>query len=280
MIGIRYILVLMIFSSTLLFSQSSRIKWKPSAKKVDTPLQLFHSTHVINFSTSETLRKGEWEFEISHRFIPRIKDGSKALFGFDGPVNMRIALGYAPTNNMVVTLGRSNIDDNYDLQIKYKVLEVYSNSFPVSIAVNAGTALNTEVQQRDTWDSKNFQVFGQIITNTMISKVLGIGIVPTYLYNSHIYCAETQYTFSVGAYTQLYLNDMWSLAIETNSTVSGWRSGHNSVSLGVDMETGGHFFKVFVTNNISLNTSQFIEGAVDSFNEGDLHIGFMITRLL
>ncbi len=48
------------------------------------------------------------------------KEGYDAFWGLDGPANIRFALGYAPTDHMVVTLGRSNVTDNLDLQLKFR----------------------------------------------------------------------------------------------------------------------------------------------------------------
>ena len=87
-------------------AQGKRVRWKRQATPVRPELQLFHSPHLVSLPTATTLQKGDFEFEISHRFIPTLNSGYSSLYGLDGPVNMRIALGYAPTNRMVITLGR------------------------------------------------------------------------------------------------------------------------------------------------------------------------------
>ena len=54
------------------FAQESRTRWKrASAEKTD--VQLFHSIHVINLPTAETLQKKDMQFDISHRFIPPVQ---------------------------------------------------------------------------------------------------------------------------------------------------------------------------------------------------------------
>ena len=49
---------------------------------------------------------------------------------------------------------------------------------------------------------------------------------------------------------------------------------------GIELETGGHFFKIFVSNNVEINYSQFLAGADKKFNKEGVRLGFMITRLL
>ncbi len=270
---IVFILVSLILSLTL---SQAQVRWKK--KKVERPvdLLLFHSTQVVNLPTTEVLNKGEFQFEISHRFLPPI-DAKKTFFGLDGPAYMRLALGYVPVKNVAVTLGRSNNQDNYDLRIKYKFLQWANATAPLIAAVQAGTAWNTEVTDRETSDPKNFQYYGQLVLNTLLFKKLGIGLVPSYLYNSHIYCDKTQYSFTMGSYVQFYISPMWSLLVEANNTISGWRNQYDSYTFGIELETGGHFFKIFLTNAAALNPSQFLAGA-DLKNQWRL--GFNITRLL
>lgn len=262
------------------FAQGERVKWKRSETTETQGLQLFHSTQAVNLPTTETLQKGNFEFEISHRFIPRIKDGVDELYGFDGPVNMRLALGYAPSDRMIITLGRSNYDDNVDLWIKYKTFELKNKVLPAVVALRAGAAWNTQVEGRSSGNTRNFQYYGQAIINTMISKKFAIGIVPSYLHNSYITSADVQYSFTMGANIQYYVSSLLSVLGEWNPTVTGFRVRNNPLALGIELETGGHFFKIVITNSIKLNPSQFLAGAEDSVNDGNWRIGFNITRLL
>ena len=273
--GCTLVLIISIFG----LAYAQEIKWKRSTSS-PLKLELFHSTHVINLPTAETLQKGDFEFEISHRFVPPINEGYDAFWGLDGPANIRLALGYAPTDLMVVTLGRSNVTDNLDLQFRYKLFQISHDIFPSLIAFNLGIAWNTGVADRPKNDSRNFQYFAQLIYNTLIIKKIGIGVVPSYLYNSALTTDDVKYSFTMGTYLQYYFSSFWSILIEWNPTVTGWRDSYNSVSMGIELETGGHFFKIFVTNNDLINMSQFLAGADRKFSDGDVRLGFMITRLL
>ncbi len=254
--------------------------WKRAEETDVPPLELFHSTHAVNLPTATTMQKGNFEFEISHRFIPTLKDGSEALWGFDGPVNIRLALGYAWSDDGVVALGRSNAQDNLDLTVKHKLFAIRHEVMPLLVAARAGLAWNNEVPGMDAWDSDNAQWFAQLIVNTMYGENFALGVVPSYLSNSNCQCAETQYSFTLGVHAQYYITRVLNVLAEWNPTVTGWRTAHNPVSFGIELETGGHFFKVVLSNSTLLNSSQFLAGAADSFNDGELHIGFNITRLL
>lgn len=261
--------------------QGTGASWQRSGDAPRLDLQLFHSTHSINLPTAETLQHGDLEMGIAHRFVPLLKDGEDALFGLDGPAIMRIALGYAPTDRMVVTLGRSNLQDNVDLRVKYKLLQLDGKLIPLLAAVRGGVGWNTiEFTGRSATDSRNFQFYVQGIFNTLIGRKFGIGIVPTYLNNSSIYSDNTESSFALGINAQWYFARGFSLIGEWIPVLSGYRDLHNVSAFALEIETGGHFFKLIVSNSIKLNPSQVMSGTPDSIDDGDLHLGFQITRLL
>jgi len=271
------VLFMIAFLANPVFGQ---VKWERSDTPTEPPLALLHSTHVIALPTAETLQKNDLQFEISHRFIPSItKDYSGLppldhLYGLDGPVNMRIALGWAPTDKILLFGGRSNLDDNWDVYGKWSFLAVRSDMLPLKAALRAGAAFNT-VDDNSVENGNQF--YGQLILNTMIAEKLGIGVVPSFVSNSAICSAETKNSVTAGLYAQYYISMIWSVAVEWNSTVSGHKAGFNPFSFGVELETGGHFFKIFVSNSTRLNSTQYLAG---SDSRDDWRLGFTITRLL
>lgn len=272
--------ILLLSLLIVLSTSAQQIEWERNKKEAGVPVELFHSTFAINLPTAETIGKRELEIEISHRFIPTIKSGSDDFWGFDGPVINRLALAYGITDKTQITLGRSNLNDNYELSAKQKLYVNDNPTLPFELTLNAGAAWNSDHPLVESSDSKAFQFFVQAIFNTMYDEKLAFGVVPSYLHNSHPECIDTEYSFTLGTYLQYYINDAFSIVWEYNPTVTGWRSFHNPMGFGLEIETGGHFFKIFLTNSTDLNQTQFLAGADKSFDNGDVRFGFMITRLL
>jgi hypothetical protein len=280
--------MLLMFFSVNVFSQP---RWESKEKPTKVKLNLFHATQVSNFQTTESLDKGNWMYEISHRFIPSINEGIDALYGFDGPARIRFALGYGITDDLMASFGRSNNTDNYELQFKQKLFEIENDLFPSAFSLVGGVAINTEVPQnidRGAGDSDNFQYYAQLIYNTMLfDKKLGVGIVPSYLYNSFIYAVDKQYTFTIGTYLRYYYNRTWSLWLEHNAIVSGYQGrirldetgkSYNSLTFGIGIETGGHIFDIMITNNARLNSTQYLVGADRGAGDNNWRLGFGILR--
>jgi len=279
----KYVIItlVLLFSIPLMAKSPQKVKWKKRLPVSQPDLFLFHSTMMANFPTAETIGKGDFEFEVSHRFRRPTNEGFDGFYGLDFGANTRIALGYSPLENLMISVGRSNINSNFDLAVKYRLLQIRNRVLPAIFAVRGGIAWNTQkFPGRDRTVSKNFQYFAQFIFNTMVFDRLAIGVVPSYLYNSYIFTLKRQYSFTMGNYVQLYMGKTWSLWLEANPTVTGWRRTYNSVAFGIELETGGHFFKVFLSNNTALNPTQYLAGADYRFSDGDLVIGFNITRLI
>lgn len=269
------ILLLTVFFSVL---NAQSVRWKPKQKK-QVQVHLFHSTYALILPTAETLKKGDWEFEVSHHFVPPVSRGEKAFFGLDGPVNNRLALGYALTDDMLLTLGRSNVNAHYDVWLKFGLMQFSNSIFPAALAVRVGGGWNTQVAEREKTHSRNFQYYGQMIVNTMWAKKLALGFVGSFLYNSAILETEIKKSITAGLYLQYYLSDMSSVLLEWNPTVYGWRDRYDSLSFGVELETGGHFFKLFATNNVWLQPAQYLSGADLPIALNNMRLAFMITRV-
>jgi hypothetical protein len=255
-------------------------RWQRRVEATQTAQTLFHSTQAINLPTGEMLSRGDWQFEIAHRFFPAVSEGQDALWGLDGPAFMRIGLGYAPSDETLVTLGRSNFLDNWDLQAKVRVLEAETGSLPLQIAVQGGAAWSTQVAEREATDRGNFQYYGQLILNTKIGDRLALGLVSSYVHNVLLDEVDPVQDLFWGGYGQLYLNDILSVLGEWNSGENGADLTHQTGAVGIELETGGHFFKVFFTNSIRLNPSQYLVGSEYPFEPEEWRLGFSITRLL
>ncbi|MBU1099379.1 MAG: hypothetical protein KKA84_03160 [Bacteroidetes bacterium] len=276
---------------TLITTLSAQ-QWQRKAEGVEVREALFNSTLAGQLPTSSTLKSGDIEYEISHRFVPAINEDD-ANFGFDGPVKMRMALSYGLSDYLMVTLGRSNVMDNYDLRFKYNLYHDSVAENPYEFAVQAGIATNSQtpdILDRSAFDGDNIQFYVQGIFNIMFAeRKFGVGVVPSYLYNSMIFSIEKQYTFNVGTYAQYFFNRMFSLRVEYMPIVAGYQGyveagetgerSYNTLAFNLDIETGGHVFQIMATNNLRLNPSQYLVGANDSASSGDWHLGFGILRV-
>jgi hypothetical protein len=272
--------LLMMGATGVASSQEPPVRWQRSAEPPVPPLTVFHSMQGINLPTAETLARGEFQFEISHRFVPPFSAGTDAFWGLDGPVQYRLGLGYAFTDRGFVSLARSNLQDNVDLQVKYRLYEQNNKHVPWMLGLLGGVGWNTDVADRDAFDSRNFQYYAQVVVNARVVRGVTLGVVPSYLYNPIIDDATASHTVSLGINGQVYVTGALSFLGEWVVSTEHGEYQHPVGSGGIELETGGHFFKVFATNSTSINPSQYLAGSVSPLTFDELRLGFAITRVL
>jgi hypothetical protein len=272
-------LCFLIFSAAMLSAQTEKSSWQRSGGPVRHDLALFRSMHAFNLPTTETLEKQDLEFEVSHRFFPPVHEGYN-LYGLDGPINMRLGLSYAVTNKLLITAAISNANDNNDYRLKYKAVQLRGDLLPVAISLQCGMGWNTDVTGRKKGDSRNFQYYGQVIVNTLIKKKLGLGLVPSIVLNSDIIDSSTsEHSLTMGSYIEYYFSPLLAVLAEWSPVVDGYHRAHNAAAFGIELNTGGHFFKILLTNSTWINPSQYLAGTNYEFKADEWRLGFNITRL-
>lgn len=170
--------------------------------------------------------------------------------------------------------------DNWDLRAKLKVFEHGDGSLPLKAAVQGGVSWSSDVPDRDSGDPGNFQYYGQLVLNTLVAERLAVGVVPSYVYNVLLDRIDPVQDLFWGFYGQLFLTDIFSINAEWALGENGAELDHDAGSFGIELETGGHFFKVFLTNSVRLNPTQFLVGTDFAFEPDEWRLGFAITRLL
>lgn len=242
--------------------------------------QPFHSTQSANLATTETLRPGNWLFEISHRFLPPFSDGANALWGLDGPVFNRLALSHSPTQDVLIGIQRTNFEDNLELNAKAVFLKQQGEGFAFDAGVMAGIAWNMDVFERAGAEDNESQFYGQLLLDALIGEKFAVGFAPTYLRNPRILDFEKANGFSLGVHGQAYVTRSMSLLAEWIFSEERVEFENDSGTFGIELQTRGHFFKLLVTNQVLMNPTQFLVGTPYAFEFDQLRFGFNIVRLL
>jgi len=255
-------------------------RWQRRAEATVPPVTVFHSTQSANLATAETLAKGEWLFEISHRFLPALSNGADALWGLDGPVYNRLGLAYAASDRVMVGLVRSNLSDNVELGAKVRLAEGGRDGVPWMAALNGGIAWNTELPETAGFEGNETQAYAQAILNVLLGDRLALGVVPTVLRNPRVADLETENALVIGLNGQLYLSEQASVLGEW--IVADEREGleHDAGTFGIELETGGHFFKLVLSNSARMNATQLLAGTPFAFRTDEWRLGFNVTRVL
>jgi hypothetical protein len=252
----------------------------------------FKGTRLINYHTVETLGKRTLEFRISHRFST-LNTGANNLWGVEGPATIRLALEYSYNGRLMFGLGRSSAGKLIDAFAKYRILkQTTDNSMPISVTGVASANLTTQktLINGDASGQENYPHFSdklaymaQLIIGRKFSNSFSFQVSPMYIhYNLVPQIMDKNDIFAMIVSGRLKLSKRIALtgeyAFRMNKYSLDYKNYFNSAGLGIDIETGGHVFQIFVTNSYAINEILTIPYTNTTWKTGGIRLGFNITR--
>lgn len=252
----------------------------------ENTIATFKGTRIVNGHSIETKPGGTLEFIFSHRF-GAMNTGWYEMFGLDQAF-VRIGLDYGITDRLSVSLGRNSINKTLDWYAKYKFLQQQSGprTIPFTITGLAGVAFRLEPKRNsdvvpaiETTDRLAYT--GQLLIARKFTSALSLQLMPTVIHKNLVnqdFEENTQIALGVGGRIKLTPSMAFTGEYYHNLSRLDDSPYHNSLGLGIDIETGGHVFQLVFTNAIGLTERAFITETTDDFFDGDIHFGFNVTR--
>lgn len=246
----------------------------------------FKATRVINGQSNEGLGAGVLDFIILHRF-GTLNQGVEDFFGLDN-ANTRIGLDYGITNWLMVGVGRSSYQKEYDGFIKAKILrQTTDNSMPVSVSYAGTMMVRTEkVNTTDTvtpyYFSHRLCYANQVIIARKFNEWLSVQLTPSHVhYNLVKNTADDNDVLALGIGGRIKLTRRIALTGEWFYVLPGTKQPdtYNSLSVGFDIETGGHVFQLHFTNSTGMSERTFIGQTTNDWGAGGIHFGFNLSRV-
>jgi opacity protein-like surface antigen len=260
---------------------------KNTTKETNYTTATFKSTRVLNGHSIERMPAGQLDVRISHRF-GTLNSGGYNFFGLDQS-NIHLGLEYGITNWMMVGVGRSEFEKTFDGFAKFSILRQSTGAkeMPVSVSVVTSIALKTQKwpdQTRTNYFTSRLAYVGQVLVARKISQGLSVQLTPAYLHRNLVATElDPNDIFALGAGARLKLTKRISLNGEyyyiANPKKNFSTQIYNPLSLGFDIETGGHVFQLFFTNSLGMTEKQFLGATTGSWKKGDIHFGFNISRV-
>ena len=257
----------------------------PEEETVNFVTSSFKANRVVNLHSLENTAGGELDIKISHRF-GFISGGIYELFGLD-QASIRIGGDYGITDQLMVGFGRSSYEKTYDGFIKYKFLRQSTGAkkMPLTMAALTTMAIKTlkpsDPTRENYFSSKLYYTF-QLILGRKFSEGFSLQLSPTLVHRNLVATIEEENdVFALGVAGRIKLSKRTSLNAEYIYVLPGQLAEgfRNSLSIGFDIETGGHVFQLHFTNSTSMIEKGFIAETVGDWADGDIHFGFNISRI-
>ncbi len=245
----------------------------------------FKSTRIINSQSIENTAKGVLDIKIQHRFSS-LDRGLSEFFGLDG-ATIRIGGDYGLTNDLMIGIGRSSLDKAVDGFLKYKILQQSTGpgAMPVSVSWFSSIELKTQKfsdETRTNYFTSRMYFIQQLLVARKFSEALSIQLMPTLVHRNLVKTnTEKNDVYSLGIGFRYKLSKRTSFNAEYFYTLDNQLDAQfkNPVSIGFDIETGGHVFQLHFTNATAMIYKGFIGETVDSWSKSQIHFGFNLSRV-
>lgn len=281
----RVLIPFILFSSNS-FAQDDLLSLvKEDKPKKERIKYAFKSPRVINGHSMEFLNPGTMDLRILHRFGP-LDQGYKNFFGFD-QANMRLGFDFGIFHNLMIGVGRSNVKKELDGYIKFAPIRQSTGpgSFPLTFAVVSGMTMNTspwEDPKRQNFYTSRLAYYFQAILGRKFSESFTLQFSPT-LVHTNLVAVHTQsndvYALGVGA--RLKLSKRIAFTCDYYHNFNGLTDDvtFNPLSVGFDIETGGHVFQLHFSNSTGMNERAFIMETTNSWEKKQIRFGFNLSRV-
>jgi len=247
----------------------------------------FKSTRIVNGHSVERMKKNQLEFRVSHRF-GQLNEGSYNLWGLDQGT-IHLALEYGLTDWLELGMGRSTYEKTFDGYAKVSLLRQSSGAknVPVHLSFLTSTeviSLNTNQAMKDYFYSR-MSFVQQILVARKINESLSLQLTPTYIHRNLVPTElDKNDLFACGIGGRYKLSKRVALNVEYYYVYRANASSlpvtyYNPLSVGIDIETGGHVFQIMLTNSQAMREGGFIGKTTGNWSDGGIHLGFNISRV-
>jgi hypothetical protein len=289
----KYLLLFFLLPTFLRAQDQDLLALLGEEKSVEYATASFKTNRVINGHSIENTAAGVLDFKISHRFSP-VRQGLYDIFGLDG-ATIRFGLDYGITNRLMVGAGRNSREKIYDGFVKYKILRQCSGAknIPVTLTYLADAQIKSVKfadPSRDNKFTDRVYYTHQLLIGRKFGDRLSLQLMPTLVHRNLTTSPEDKNdVFAMGVAGRFKLSKRVALNAEYYYVPDGQiaTSYVNSLSLGLDIETGGHVFQLHFTNSPDMTYKGFITETQEQWffqgNDGQLmsgiRFGFNVSRV-
>jgi len=267
----------------------------------------FKTTRIIQAHTTETVKANTMDVRITHRFgniysTRNNVDGPDSFFGFDNISDVRLAVEYGITDELMVGIGRSSRNNLIDGFAKYRFYQqTTDNKRPFSLALFTNFGIRTQkqaaiyagVQPNLVADYSATQKFfhklsytSQLIIARKFSSGLSLELLPTYIYRNFVAHPEDENSiFALGLGGRVKVSKRVAIIADFFYVFSPFRFNNTAapffmpISIGIEIETGGHVFHLSFTNAQSIVTNNFLVDSPNGWEYAEFKLGFNISRV-
>lgn len=263
------------------YAQDNLLSELDSTKVVDKSVTAtFKGLQIITLQSTKLTTKKEFYMVISHRF-GSVKGGISEFFGFDDAVT-KIGGIYGLNDWLSLSASHHTLLKIYETSAKYRIAR-QNDKFPFDIVGYQTIDINSGLKKEDypkIGFSDRLAYVHQLLISRKFSRKFSLEVAPTFvhknLYNPIIE-NDNQFVFAAGG--RMKLSKRLSFNLEYGHNFDKPDFYKNPLSIGLEVETGGHVFQLIFTNSQSMTESGYLTTAKGDWVKGDVFFGFNLYRV-
>lgn len=253
---------------------------------VDYTTASFKTTLVVNLESIENTAAGVLDFKVMHRFGP-LNGGFYEFFGLD-QASTRLGFKYGLTDRIELGLGRSTLNKNFDGSVKWRILwqSTGAKKMPLSVSFYSLASYKSirydENDPREIYKVDKFNYTFQFLLARKFNDRITVQLVPSLVHRNYVETsAEENDVYSLGFGGRVKLTNRLSLNLEYYYSFPDQLGSQfvNPLSIGLDLETGGHVFQLLFSNAVGMVADAAITETTGKWSDGDIRFGFNISRV-
>lgn len=244
-------------------------------------LPSFKAMKIGNLQSTKVANKGDLYMYVSHRF-GTLKNAGSTFFGFDN-ANTKIQMIYGLFNGVQVGISRESLRRTFASSVKVR-LRNQTTQFPVNISFYSTVNLNTDLSKERFPKLRYFDRLSyasQLLISRRLNADFSFQLAPTFVRQNLVLEAfQNHEQFALGMGGRHKLSKRLSVNVDYAYNFSRAEQSiyKNPLTIGIDIETGGHVFQLLFSNAQSTNEPGFISNAEGDWSQGDIFFGFNIVR--
>ena len=246
----------------------------------------FKTSRIVIGQSIENPPAGNLLFIITHHF-GAINTGYENLFGLKQAA-IRIGAEYGIIDHLAIGAGLNTDRNTWDGFVKFKLLRQSKGAkkIPLSISGFVNTAIYTNKwtnpDQKNYFTSRMTYTF-ELMLARKFGEVASLQIMPAMVHKNLVETSQDHNDiFSIGAGGRIKLSHRVSVNAEYHWLLPDQIYSYNaydSFSVGVDIETGGHVFQIFLTNSAGEYEQTILTETQERWSKGGIFLGFNINRI-
>ena len=249
----------------------------------DSEVAAFKSLKIVNLESTKLAAKGDMYFVVAHRF-GYFDKGFEDFFGLD-EANTRLQFVYGLTNGVTIHASRSGFQKTYEFATKYRLFGQKKQGFPFEIVGFNSLAINTELEKTTLPKlefSDRLAYVNQLLISRKFNDNLSLEIAPTHFHQNYVtndFQDNSQFALGFGG--RYKFTKRWSFNVDYAAHLNRASNSDfkNPLSIGFDLETGGHVFQMHFTNSQAMHESGYLGNTSGSWNDGKIAFGFNLIRV-